>query len=230
MALPKFRYKQPGKQGFVWAEYGDLPEYAKSQEGVIKQMAKHGLTPASLSATAPEPSGSVIASTASLVLTDIQVGVPEPAKPHDYSDLIDAYLAQLREARETLRRSTGDRRVRDECEMKIDQYGAAIENAKAAEQITDDAANFVSLTGEFSFRLPPRVDGEYTTETRRSQSRCYLTTDPLEIAWLRRMTRGGTVQEVPLTKRVAVPKDGKPPRIVEATTWFEMLDMDSINP
>jgi hypothetical protein len=152
------------------------------------------------------------------------------SKPRDYSDLIDTYLYQIREARETLRRSAGNKRAEDECTMKIDQFGAAIENAKAAEQITDEAANFVSLGGEFSFRLPPKVAGEYTTETRRSMSRCYLATDPLEIAWLRRMATGGHVQEVGLTKRVAVPRDGKPAKLVEATTWFEMLDMEVVNP
>ena len=127
--------------------------------------------------------------------------LPEPSavKAHDYSGLISMFTRAYEDAREEMRsgRMTGP--AREMLQGRISHLKMAIENAQEAELVTEEAVQFGSYASEHSFRLPPRIDdfrGVYgNAEARRFIGHRYLATNPLEIAYLRRLVREGQLVE-----------------------------------
>lgn len=129
-----------------------------------------------------------------------------------YARLIENLTNDLEKARDSMLRAT-DPRLRDRDQLRMNQMQLAIDNAQEAELVTDAAVQFGTPERRtFAVRVPPHLeefDGLFP-RTMASHHR-YVATDPLEIAWLRRQVREGSIpglREMPVGMFYAKSKDG----------------------
>jgi hypothetical protein len=122
-------------------------------------------------------------------------------KVNDYSAEIEAFQDELRTAIAD-RRATRDEAGRTEALARSEQFKLAIDVYREAEMIPAEPIQFGAYADTWSFRLPPRTP-EYIAENPRQQAlfNRYVTSNPIEIAYLRRLIREQTIdglRETPL--------------------------------
>ena len=144
--------------------------------------------------------------------------VPDDARVREdggrYADLVDLFSERLKTARAAFAESR-DRGARLEAQVEMQEYAWAIQNAREAATIPEDADCWfvVAPGGMAPVRIPPRLD-EFKTaplyEPVRFNNHVLRTSDAIAIAWLRRVMREG---QAPNLKELTGAEWGKYPLI-----------------
>jgi hypothetical protein len=181
----KVRYHNKDTKTFAWASPDDLPEYALLQEGVQKQLtaSQTPLYPANV-----HDAEDFADDSPTTMDTRTKVIPATPSKPNDYSADIEQWRAELRTAVEDIR-AARDPQQSFRARNRAEQYKLAIDIYTAAELIPATMTQFGSYRETFHFRVPPRLD-EYAdlSPLRHGIAHRYLTSDPVEIAYLRTLS------------------------------------------
>ena len=192
----KVRYLNADTRKIAWAFPADLPDYAMEQASVKKQLG--------LVEPEPEP----------LAIEDV-AGSVEPLAPshlNDYTDFIEQF-------RDELRTAAGDLRVaRDEmgrinARSRAEQFRLAIDVYTAAQDIPEKVVQFGAYADQWHFRVPPRIpEFDDISPLRRAVNHRYVTSDPVEIAYLRMLKQKGLMSdlvEVPVGHVYSRPPGGR---------------------
>lgn len=172
----KVRYHNTETKTFAWANREDLPEYAFEQPDVQKQLASKPIS---------QPDGE-----------DVVLDEPrDSGKINDYSADIEQWRTELRLAVGDMRAGR-DAQQRFIARNRAEQYKMAIDIYTAAEYIPAVNTQFGSYRSDFHFRVPPRLE-EYDdiSPLKRGTAHRYITSDPVEIAYLRTLDE---FEEVPV--------------------------------
>lgn len=145
--------------------------------------------------------------------------------------MIDMYEVGLERAREDVR-AARDPALRAGAQNAVEQFQLAIQNARTALTITDTEAQFGNLKHDFSFRIPPRVDGFVESAAPlQSRNRVIYTTNPLEIAWLRQMVKRGQCEEISVgTRAIVFQNDTSRPMWGDEKMYQDLLSRGLIYP
>lgn len=147
---------------------------------------------------------------------------PAPVKTaHDYSGLIEMLETALEDARAELRGGRPSASARLMLEARVSHLRMGIQNAREAEKVTEKAVQFGSHVAENTFRIAPRLDDFSISTARQFSAHRYVATDPLEIAWLRRLVREGQMQEVPMGSCYLVPVMDRRTGVIGEGEWVD---------
>lgn len=123
----------------------------------------------------------------------IEESVTDTGAINDYSDQIERFRDELRTAIAD-RRAARDDAGRTEALQRAEQFRLAIDVYTEAQSIEAKPVQFGAYAESWSFRLPPRIP-EYAMENPRQTAlfNRYVTDDPVQIAYLRRLIRENAI-------------------------------------